>query len=182
MIRFKKKLQELKKIMRLWIKDKNTQLSCSKQSISVELRDIDKELDPGGVSDSPLFRRNELKCQLNDIKVMEATDSMQKSKVRWAIEGDENSKYFHGIINKKRSQLAIRGVFHEGIWLTDPSLVKKAFLDHYESRFKKHTTAGLKLNFSFPNRLSYEQAANLERGVSRDEIHNFKVAMVKIGQ
>nr|GEY63750.1 RNA-directed DNA polymerase, eukaryota [Tanacetum cinerariifolium] len=27
--------------------------------------------------------------------------------------GDENSKYFHGIINKKRSQLAIRGVLAE---------------------------------------------------------------------
>nr|GEW64033.1 RNA-directed DNA polymerase, eukaryota [Tanacetum cinerariifolium] len=63
MIRFKKKLQELKKIMRLWIKDKNTQLSGSKQSISVELSDIDKELDQGGVSDSLLFRRHELKCQ-----------------------------------------------------------------------------------------------------------------------
>ncbi|GJS87527.1 reverse transcriptase domain-containing protein [Tanacetum coccineum] len=33
----------------------------------------------------------------------------------WAIEGDENSKYFHGIINKKRSNLAIRGVFVDGV-------------------------------------------------------------------
>nr|GEX00459.1 RNA-directed DNA polymerase, eukaryota [Tanacetum cinerariifolium] len=32
----------------------------------------------------------------------------QKAKVRWAIEGDENSKYFHGILNNKRSHLAIR--------------------------------------------------------------------------
>ncbi|GJW39889.1 RNA-directed DNA polymerase, eukaryota, partial [Tanacetum coccineum] len=124
----------------------------------------------GGVSDSSLLRRHELKCQLNDIKAMEATDSLQKSKVRWEIEGDENSKYFHGIINKKRSHLAIRGVFDEGIWLTDPSLVKKAFIDHYGTRFKKPTMARLKLKFSFPNRLSQEQAADLERGVSRDEI------------
>ncbi|GKE53694.1 RNA-directed DNA polymerase, eukaryota, partial [Tanacetum coccineum] len=172
MIRFKKKLQELKKIIRYWIKDKNSQLSCSKQSILKELRVIDKELDQGGISDSSLLRRHELKCQLNDIKAMEATDSLQKSKVRWAIEGDENSKYFHGIINKKRSHLAIRGVFDEGIWLTDPSLVKKAFIDHYGTRFKKPTMARLKLNFSFPNRLSQEQAADLERGVSRDEIRS----------
>ncbi|GJS20669.1 RNA-directed DNA polymerase, eukaryota, partial [Tanacetum coccineum] len=136
------------------------------------LRGIDKELDQGRVSDSSLLRRHELKCQLNDIKAMEATDSLQKSKVRWAIEGDENSKYFHGIINKKRSHLAIRGVFDEGIWLTDPSLVKKAFIDHYGTRFKKPTMARLKLNFSFPNRLSQEQAADLERGVSRDEIRS----------
>ncbi|PWA92351.1 hypothetical protein CTI12_AA080040 [Artemisia annua] len=69
------KLQELKKIIRVWIKDKNTQLSCSKKSILDELRDIDKELDRSGVSDSLILRRHELKCQLNDIKMMEAKDS-----------------------------------------------------------------------------------------------------------
>ena len=132
---------------------KKTQLSGSKNSIIKELSDIDKELDQDGVTDTLLLRRHELKCKLSDIKAMEATDSFQKSKVRWAIEGDENLKYFHGIINKKRSHLAIRGVFDEGTWLTDPSLVRKAFLDHYESRFKKPTSAGLKFNFTFPNRL-----------------------------
>ncbi|GJU83108.1 hypothetical protein Tco_1285473 [Tanacetum coccineum] len=41
-------------------------------------------------------------------------DMIQKAKIRWAIEEDENSKYFHGIISKKRSQLAIRGVLVDG--------------------------------------------------------------------
>ncbi|GJU00257.1 putative reverse transcriptase domain-containing protein [Tanacetum coccineum] len=45
---------------------------------------------------------------------MEAKDNLQKSKLKWAVEGDENSKFFHGIINKRRSQLAIRGIFVEG--------------------------------------------------------------------
>nr|GEX52183.1 RNA-directed DNA polymerase, eukaryota, nucleotide-binding alpha-beta plait domain protein [Tanacetum cinerariifolium] len=35
-------------------------------------------------------------------------------KVRCAIEGDEKSKYFHGILNNKRLQLAIRGTFPNG--------------------------------------------------------------------
>ena len=61
-------------------------------------------------------------------------------------------------------------MFNEGTWITDPNVVKKAFLDHYESRFKKPLTAGLKLNFSFPNRLLHDQAEELERSVSRDEI------------
>nr|GFC29008.1 RNA-directed DNA polymerase, eukaryota, reverse transcriptase zinc-binding domain protein [Tanacetum cinerariifolium] len=68
---------------------------------------------------------------------MEAKDSFKKSKIKWAIEGDENSKFFHGIINKKRSQLAIRGVFDNGLWCTDPGKVKEAFLNHFEARFKK---------------------------------------------
>ncbi|GKF73405.1 hypothetical protein Tco_0219737, partial [Tanacetum coccineum] len=101
---------------------------------------------------------------------MEDMDFVQKAKVRWAIEGDENSKYFHGIINKKRSNLAIRGVFVDGTWCTDPILVKKAFKDHYEARFNKPTKARLKLSFSFPNRLSTDQVTDLERHVSHDEI------------
>ncbi|GJV38891.1 RNA-directed DNA polymerase, eukaryota [Tanacetum coccineum] len=54
--------------------------------------------------------------------------------------------------------------------IEDPILVKKAFKDHYEARFNKPTKARLKLSFSFPNRLSTDQVADLERHVSHDEI------------
>nr|GEZ35661.1 RNA-directed DNA polymerase, eukaryota [Tanacetum cinerariifolium] len=108
-----------------------------KNSIKNELSDIDKEVDNGVVFDTNLFRRLELQRKLHDINQMEAKDSFQKSKIKWAIEGDENSKFFHGIINKKRSQLAIRGVFDNGLWYTDPGKVKEAFFNHFEARFKK---------------------------------------------
>nr|GEZ10773.1 RNA-directed DNA polymerase, eukaryota [Tanacetum cinerariifolium] len=134
MIRFKKKLQDLKSIIRQWLKDKRILLSSSKQAIKDELRDIDKELDLGVVTDTSLARRLELKGQLHDIKEKEAADFIQKSKVKWAIEGDENLRFFHGIINKKRSQLAIRGVFVDGSWQNDPRAVKEAFHNHFETR------------------------------------------------
>nr|GEU80032.1 RNA-directed DNA polymerase, eukaryota [Tanacetum cinerariifolium] len=54
--------------------------------------------------------RTSLLKELYNINKCHSLDMAQKAKVRWAIEGDENSKLFHGIINKKRSQLAIRGV------------------------------------------------------------------------
>ncbi|GKD05282.1 RNA-directed DNA polymerase, eukaryota, partial [Tanacetum coccineum] len=120
MIRFKKKLQDLKSSIRLWVKDKRASLSSLKHDIVSELREIDKELDSGLVSDEQLARRLDLKGQLHDINDKEASDRFQKSKVRWAIEGDENSSFFHGIINKKRSQLAIRGILVDGSWQSDP--------------------------------------------------------------
>ncbi|GJU32050.1 RNA-directed DNA polymerase, eukaryota [Tanacetum coccineum] len=104
----------------MWIKIRKSHISGSINSVSRELRDIDIELEQVGVNDSLNFRRHELICKLNDVKEMAAMDSFQKSKVRWAIEGDENSKYFHGIINKKRSHLdqvvdLERGVSHDEI-------------------------------------------------------------------
>ncbi|GJR76959.1 RNA-directed DNA polymerase, eukaryota [Tanacetum coccineum] len=100
---------------------------------------------------------------------MEARDSLQKSKIKWAIEGDENSKFFHGI-NKKRSQLSICGVFVDGNWSTEPSVVKDAFKNHFAAHFKQPVQGRLKLNISFTNWLSSEQVVDMDRSVSRDEI------------
>ncbi|GJZ24930.1 RNA-directed DNA polymerase, eukaryota [Tanacetum coccineum] len=170
LIRFKKKLQDLKIIIRRWIKDKNSIQSGVAKSIKEDLTDIDKNFDRGIVSDEMLLKRMELTRQLHDIKQMEAKDCFQKSKIKWAIEGDENSKYFHGIINKKRSQLSIRGVLVDGHWKTDPEVVKEVFKDHFATRFKLPVHGRFKLNSSFPNRLSYDQVVDMDRCISRDEI------------
>ncbi|GJT20084.1 RNA-directed DNA polymerase, eukaryota [Tanacetum coccineum] len=113
-------------------------MSGVRSFIKNELGVIDKDLNRGVVSDTNLHRRLELMRQLHDIIQMEARDSLQKSKVKWAIEGDENSKkgispLIHGRINKKRSHLSIRGVFVDGLWNTKPGKVKDAFLKHFEA-------------------------------------------------
>nr|GEV98846.1 RNA-directed DNA polymerase, eukaryota [Tanacetum cinerariifolium] len=60
MIRFKKKIQELKVRIRAWIKDKRSSVFGEKDSIKKELSDTDRHLDGGDVSDSNLLRRSEL--------------------------------------------------------------------------------------------------------------------------
>nr|GEW90316.1 putative RNA-directed DNA polymerase, eukaryota, reverse transcriptase zinc-binding domain protein [Tanacetum cinerariifolium] len=111
MIRFKKKLQDLKVIIRGWVKNSRAGMNGDLISIKEELCAIDKEVDGGVVLDYILLRRMELQHNLHDFNQLAANDSFQKSKVKWAIEGDENSKFFHVIINRKRSHFVIRGVF-----------------------------------------------------------------------
>nr|GFB92865.1 RNA-directed DNA polymerase, eukaryota [Tanacetum cinerariifolium] len=152
------------------IKDKKLQQSGAINSIKEDLIDIDKNLDSGNVFDEILLKRMELTRQLHDINQMEASDYVQKSKNKWAIKGDENLKFFHGIINKKLSQLSIHEIFVDGDWNTDSELVKDVFKDHFVTRFKQPAHGRLKLNISFPNRLSTDQVADMDRSVSRDEI------------
>ncbi|GKA12844.1 RNA-directed DNA polymerase, eukaryota [Tanacetum coccineum] len=104
------------------------------------------------------------------LRHLEATERISKAKLKWAIEGNENSKFFHGIINKKRSQLSIRGVINDGQWHTDPEMVKDAFMRHFANRFKQPGSARLKINVDFPNRLSIDQTEYLDRCISIDEI------------
>nr|GEV00511.1 RNA-directed DNA polymerase, eukaryota [Tanacetum cinerariifolium] len=77
------------------------------------------------------------------IKSTEDCDRVQKAKIQWAIEGDENSKFYHGIINRKRANLSIKGIMVDGEWLS---------------------------KFLIPKSSKLDQAADLEIPITRDEI------------
>ncbi|GJR09724.1 RNA-directed DNA polymerase, eukaryota [Tanacetum coccineum] len=104
MIRFKKKLQILKKEIRVWVADF-------------------KKVQSSRVSD--------INSKLRGIEVL-----LGQAKIKWAIEGDENSKFFHGVINRNRSNLAIKGVMVNGEWVDNPTCVKEEFRSHFASRFQ----------------------------------------------
>ncbi|GKB90840.1 RNA-directed DNA polymerase, eukaryota [Tanacetum coccineum] len=81
MIRFKKKLQLLKKEIRTWIMDfKRHQMGLS-VDLKSKLCDIDKTLDQGGVSEEILLSRMEVLKQLHDVQSSSSRDIMQKAKI-----------------------------------------------------------------------------------------------------
>nr|GEY68211.1 RNA-directed DNA polymerase, eukaryota [Tanacetum cinerariifolium] len=108
--------------------------------------------------------------QYHDIQSLKTRESIQKGKIKWAIEGDENSKFFHGMINRKRANLAVKGVMIEGEWVDDPSKVKYEFRDYFASHFCDPGIRHGFINFNFPNRLNIDQSGELEAHISRDEI------------
>ncbi|GJW89585.1 RNA-directed DNA polymerase, eukaryota [Tanacetum coccineum] len=83
--------------------------------------------------------------KLTDLENLNSLALAQKAKIKWSIEGDENSKYFHGIINKQRNNLAIRGILVDGAWIEDPKIVKD-------------------------DKLSIDQKTDLERPFMKEEI------------
>ncbi|GJY01344.1 hypothetical protein Tco_0359496 [Tanacetum coccineum] len=127
MVRFKKKLQILKKEIRSWVNDCKKNQSGRLVDLRSKLCHIDKVIDQGGVNDDILLTRLDLLKKIHDIKSSDARDYMQKAKIQWAIEGDENSKFFHGIINHKRANLAIKGVMVDGEWVDDSCRAKEEF-------------------------------------------------------
>nr|GEV07216.1 RNA-directed DNA polymerase, eukaryota [Tanacetum cinerariifolium] len=120
MIRFKKKLQILKKEIRAWIAIYNRNQKGHIEEIKSKLKNIDKMVDQGMVTNDILLSIMDLMKQLHDVQSSNNRDVVQKAKVRWAIEGDENSKYFHAIINRKRAHLSVKGVLVDGDWVDDP--------------------------------------------------------------
>ncbi|GJY06814.1 RNA-directed DNA polymerase, eukaryota, partial [Tanacetum coccineum] len=84
--------------------------------------------------------------------------------------GDENSKYYHGVLNKKRGRQAIRGVLVKGVWTESRDLVKNEFFEHFKNRFEHTDQSGIRLQRDFGKTITVEQKEFLESEVSKEEI------------
>ncbi|GJW43011.1 hypothetical protein Tco_0071810 [Tanacetum coccineum] len=72
---------------------------------------------------APGNKDNAIRSFMEELRLCD--ELIDKAKIKWAIEGDENVKFFHGILNKKRSQSQIRGVMANGVWIDDPVKVMR---------------------------------------------------------
>nr|GEX27197.1 putative RNA-directed DNA polymerase, eukaryota, reverse transcriptase zinc-binding domain protein [Tanacetum cinerariifolium] len=144
--KFMNKLKYLKEKIRIWVRLHKENLNSRKSILKAELASLDGVIDKGEGSDADGHRRRE------------------------SIEGDENSKYYHGVLNRKRGRLPIRGVLVDGIWIESPHLVKHEFFEHFKNRFEKPNKSRILLERDFVKRTSLEQNDDLEREVSNEKI------------
>ncbi|GKB03062.1 RNA-directed DNA polymerase, eukaryota [Tanacetum coccineum] len=157
-------------LIKEWCKDDIKRSNDTCFSIKARLSDLDKLFDNGLSNEELVTERISLLKELHNFNKSHSLDLAQKAKVRWVIEGDENSKYFHGIINKKRSQLAIRGVLIDGDWIDEPCKVKNEFLMHFANRFESPSGPCIDIDCHLFKKLSSEQVDDLECDVTFDEI------------
>ncbi|GJZ25236.1 RNA-directed DNA polymerase, eukaryota [Tanacetum coccineum] len=168
--KFMKKLKFLKEQIRLFVRAKKESACMQRLNLKGMLTEIDLLIDEKKVDQVLLNKRSQVMNSLHDFGKLESMEIAQKAKIKWSIEGDENSKYFHGILNKKRNQTAIRGILAEGVWIDDPNSVKNEFLSHFKERFDRPCSSRLILDMTYPNRLNLDQIDDLERNVTKEEI------------
>ncbi|GJW41995.1 zinc finger, CCHC-type containing protein [Tanacetum coccineum] len=159
---FKGKIREWLKIY----KSKNGGSGILKE----ELNRIDADIDKGLASDIIINRRMKVIKSIQYLDKIHVMDLAQKAKVKWAIEGDENSRYFHGVLNKKRSQSNIRGIMVDDKWQDNPKVIKSEFFLHFRKRFEKPSANRILIDMNFPKTISIDQQTELEGAVSKEEV------------
>ncbi|XP_071727286.1 uncharacterized protein [Rutidosis leptorrhynchoides] len=61
----------------------------------------------------------------------------QNARIRWILEGDENSRYFHATIKRKQNKCNIRGFNINGVWTENPCEVNGVVFEHFRKQFSR---------------------------------------------
>ncbi|GJX77654.1 hypothetical protein Tco_0324465 [Tanacetum coccineum] len=115
-----KKLKYLKQKIRDWNKGNMKSSKNIKAKFKDDLKAVDDIIDNGEGNDEVVKLRMDVLKSIQDIDKIQSLDVAQKAKIKWSIEGDENSSFYHGVLNKKRSQLNIHGILVDGTWVDNP--------------------------------------------------------------
>ncbi|GJY07937.1 RNA-directed DNA polymerase, eukaryota, reverse transcriptase zinc-binding domain protein [Tanacetum coccineum] len=126
-----------------------------------------KRIDDGIATPSDRDTHMLLLQEIDKLDNFEALDLIQKAHIKWDIEGDENSKFFHGLINQKRRY---QSIMHDGVWITDPIHIKELFLNFFKDKFQVHDSQVVFPPLVHSTHLCPLDSEYLENHVSLDEI------------
>nr|GEY03425.1 RNA-directed DNA polymerase, eukaryota [Tanacetum cinerariifolium] len=135
LVNFKNKLQGLKSAIKGWVNKRRSRIKVF-DSLREELRNLDLHIDVRQGLHHGGEKRMKLVNEIHKLEREQKDDLIQKSQIKWCVDGDENSKFFHGTINKKRKQLSVRGIKSNGQWVEEPMAVKQTFLNHLKKIMK----------------------------------------------
>ncbi|GJT80737.1 cysteine-rich receptor-like protein kinase [Tanacetum coccineum] len=112
-----------------------------KDDLMRQLLEWDKRAENDLLNASDVAKREEWIMDLNHLDQIQCADLKQKCRIRWAIEGDENTRFFHSILKFNNSKFNIKGINVNGVWCDDLGLIKIAAFEHFSARFKEENNA-----------------------------------------
>ncbi|XP_021971461.1 uncharacterized protein LOC110866627 [Helianthus annuus] len=135
-----------------------------------EMEGIDAIRDNCDLSEEELWVWDETRRRLKELQDLLDKDIQQKARCKWAADGDDNTKFFHGLINKRKASNSIPGLTINGYWETRPSKVKKEVFRFFKEKYVEDMPSRPKLRGYNLKRLSEDEAASLVAPFSDTEV------------
>ncbi|XP_021995252.1 uncharacterized protein LOC110892394 [Helianthus annuus] len=107
-----------------------------KENLAI-LENLEIQAEERLLSPNELVNRAECKKVIMEIDQAKVMDLKQRSRLKWAIEGDENSSFFHNVVNANQSSNRINGLVINGAWETNPVLIKDSICSFFAQKFQE---------------------------------------------
>lgn len=106
---------------------------------------LDHEAEKRNLTEVELEQRRDNFKKVVEIEKFKALDIKQKSRIKWAVDVDENTIFFHGYVNSNNRKNGIDGIMINGNWCTDLSLIKMEAFNFFAEKFKERWPSRPKL-------------------------------------
>nr|GEU99642.1 RNA-directed DNA polymerase, eukaryota, reverse transcriptase zinc-binding domain protein [Tanacetum cinerariifolium] len=103
--------------------------------LKAKLMEWDSKAELGLIRDVDIHVREADVFELLRLNQYEQSLMKQKNIIKWAVKGDENTKFYHSVVKKKLSKNNIKGLSVNGVWTENPDTIKKVAFDHFQNRF-----------------------------------------------
>ncbi|XVF04129.1 hypothetical protein REPUB_Repub05bG0055500 [Reevesia pubescens] len=136
-------LNNLKHVIKVWHNRKGVSDFDAIRGLEEEIDKLEKNLQQGSSSD---MCRNEWAAKKQTLWVMyrnEERSWLQKSRLKWALEGDRNTKFFHLTASARRRINRIDRLQFFGRVVDTPSELKDLTVRQFELHFNQVSTSSL---------------------------------------
>ncbi|XP_035831946.1 uncharacterized protein LOC110870211 [Helianthus annuus] len=112
----------------------------------------------------------ESKIVIKEVELKNNADLKQRKRIKWALDGDENSKFFRGVTNSRKTKNSIHGLCIGGEWVTIPKKIKKEILGYFRNRFIESIPERPELECPNIKKISKDHKVMLIESFSKNEI------------
>ncbi|KAL6551326.1 hypothetical protein OROMI_021814 [Orobanche minor] len=99
---------------------------------AVEVAEKDFDLDPSTSNRSYL---NKMNANLTLTLSMEEDFWKQKANMKWMLEGERDSKFFHNLVKKKRQKIFLHCIRDNGCLITNPEDIQVSAVNYFSNCF-----------------------------------------------
>ncbi|XP_070019582.1 uncharacterized protein [Nicotiana sylvestris] len=170
MWRLQSKLKNLAHTLNKWSRDTIGDVFDTIKHMEETLQIEEEEYEN---DDLDLNRMALHKAQADYIRWLKTQDSIlrQKARVKWAEEGDTNSKYFYNIIKgRRRTAQIFRIKYSEGNWMVDSNYIAQAAIDYFSNFSQPEVSSDMSILRYLEDRITDQHNDMLRECPSEEEI------------
>ncbi|XP_076903259.1 uncharacterized protein LOC143558289 [Bidens hawaiensis] len=121
------KFRFLRNLVRNWKAKQDVTEGEESCTLKVELESLEATMEHRDLVEEEEWVWAECKNGLEELELHRLKYLKQRSRVRWVMHGDDNTAYFHGVINGRKVVNAIQGILVDGVWVLSLALSNGRF-------------------------------------------------------
>ncbi|KAH7840050.1 hypothetical protein Vadar_012040 [Vaccinium darrowii] len=105
--------------------------------VELELHNLDIQAEEGNITETEKSLRRSLKAE--QWKLSRALERMwlQKSRIKWHLLGDKNTKFFHSMASARQRRNLINSLLIDGNLIEEPEDIKLAVFKHFQQLYEE---------------------------------------------